>query len=281
MTRRYLNFLIVPEGKSKSFKFKLSFFSARVIAGLLAILLIFIMVLSFFHGKLLYEVILGKSLKQENERLRRYNAKVVELEKELDSYKRFVQRVAELAGAEYNTSSTSSLASYSHDLDMGDEQMMELASEQPMESLSAFDSIMTESDSAFRIPLGNPIEGWITQGFSLNTHGFGKEHPGIDFAAKVGSEVRTTADGNVIFVGWDEMYGNLVAIDHKNDYITYYGHNSKNLVNLGDAVRRGQVIALSGNTGRSSAPHLHYEIRRDDIPIDPEGFLDIEKDYKR
>jgi murein DD-endopeptidase MepM/ murein hydrolase activator NlpD len=278
MSRRYLNFLIVPEGKSKSYKFRLSSFTARVIVGLLAILLVFIMVMSFFHGKLLYEVILGKSLKQENERLRRYNTKVVELEKELDSYKRFVQRVAELAGTEYRISSTSSFADYSHDMGGEYEEAMKLASEQPMESLAAFDSILTESDSAFHIPLGNPIEGWITQGFSLNTHGFGKEHPGIDFAARVGTEVRTTADGKVIFAGWDDVYGNLVAVDHGNSYITYYGHNSKNLVNPGDLVRRGQVIALSGNTGRSSAPHLHYEIRRDDIPIDPEGFLDLKKD---
>ncbi|MGB2982003.1 MAG: M23 family metallopeptidase, partial [Candidatus Zixiibacteriota bacterium] len=69
------------------------------------------------------------------------------------------------------------------------------------------------------------------------------------------------------------IYGELVAIDHGNGYATYYGHNSKNLVNLGDAIRRGQVIALSGNTGRSSAPHLHYEIRKDDVPIDPGTFL--------
>jgi murein DD-endopeptidase MepM/ murein hydrolase activator NlpD len=64
-----------------------------------------------------------------------------------------------------------------------------------------------------------------------------------------------------------------VAIDHLNGYVTYYGHNSKNLVKVGDIVTRGQIIALSGNTGRSSAPHLHYEIRKDDVPVNPDSYL--------
>jgi murein DD-endopeptidase MepM/ murein hydrolase activator NlpD len=107
----------------------------------------------------------------------------------------------------------------------------------------------------------------------MNIPSFGTQHPGVDFAAKTGTDVKATADGKVILVGWDDIYGKLVALDHENGYTTYYGHNSKILVNPGDVVRRGQVIALSGNTGRSSAPHLHYEIRKDDVPVDPQTFL--------
>ena len=68
-------------------------------------------------------------------------------------------------------------------------------------------------------------------------------------------------------MGWDDVYGNLVVVDHKNGYVTYYGHNSKVLVNSGNFVRRGEVIALSGNSGLSSAPHLHYEIRKVENPV--------------
>jgi murein DD-endopeptidase MepM/ murein hydrolase activator NlpD len=85
--------------------------------------------------------------------------------------------------------------------------------------------------------------------------------------------VKTTADGKVVLAGWDDMYGNLVAIDHGNGYVTYYGHTLKNLVNIGDNIRRGDVIALSGSSGRSSAPHLHYEIKKDGVPIDPKEYL--------
>jgi len=273
MAKRYINFLIVPEGNPRSLKFKLSFFVTRVIVSVLGFLLVFIVVLSILHGKLLYEVIAGKSLKQENERLKRYNAKVVELKKELGEYKRFVQRVAQLAGVEYPKQSEVQLAYYHESIDPGDEEVVLSFPEKEEEKISSSDSISTQPDSLGHIPMGEPIEGWITRGFSIEIYGFGGEHPGVDFAAKIGTEVRATADGKIIFVGWDDVYGNLVAIDHGNGYVTYYGHNSKILVNIGDTIRRGEAIALSGNTGRSSAPHLHYEIRKDEVPVDPESFL--------
>ena len=273
MSRRFISFLIVPDGRSRSIRFKLSFLTARMLLGALVFLLLFVIVLSVFHGKLLYEVIAGKSLKQENERLRRYNAKVVELERELGEYKRFVERVAQLAGVEYQGETQTQFASYSEGMDFLDTDEVSFLVEEQIDSALAPDSIALQPQSAVRIPTGAPIEGWITQGFSMNIPGFGTQHPGIDFAAKTGTDIRATADGRVILVAWDDIYGRLVALDHENGYTTYYGHNSKILVNLGDAVRRGQVIALSGNTGRSSAPHLHYEIRKDDVPVDPQGFL--------
>jgi murein DD-endopeptidase MepM/ murein hydrolase activator NlpD len=273
MPRRYINFLIVPEGSPRSLKFRLSFLTARAAGGLVGLILVFVIVLSVLHGRLLYQVIVGKSLKQENERLKRYSAKVTELERELKEYQGFVQRVAQLAGAQYPGRTTSSIASYSPELDMEDEAEDSLFPYGQRPSSFASDSGLMESDSLRLIPTGLPIEGWVTQGFATNIPGFEGEHPGIDFAAKTGTQVKATADGKVTFAGWDDVYGFLVAIDHGNGYLTYYGHNSGNLVGVGDTVIRGQVIALSGNTGRSSAPHLHYEIRKDDIPINPEGFL--------
>lgn len=274
MSKRYINFLIVPEGNPKSLKFKLSFFATRVIVGVLGFLLVFIVVLSILHGKLLYEVILGKSLKQENERLRRYNAKVVELEKELSGYKRFVQRVAQLAGVEYPQSESQvQLAYHPESRDLEEREAVLSLTEKEEKEISSPDSISTQPDSLAHIPMGKPIEGWVTRGFSMDIYGFGGEHPGVDFAAKIGTEVKATAKGKVVLASWDDIYGHLVGIDHQNGYVTYYGHNSKILVNVGDTIRQGEVIALSGNTGRSSAPHLHYEIRKNDVPIDPESFL--------
>jgi len=245
-----------------------------VIVGVLGFLLIFIVVLSIIHGKLLYEVIAGKSLKQENERLKRYNVKVVELEEELREYKSFVQRVAQLAGVEYQERTETQLTHYSTEDGMPiEERVIPFIEETPEKITLSPVSSITQPDSLRHVPMGTPIEGWITRGFSVDISGFGGEHPGVDFAATTGTEVKATADGKVIFVGWDDIYGNLVAIDHGNGYVTYYGHNSKNLVNVGDIIRRSEVIALSGNTGRSSAPHLHYEIRKNEVLVDPESFL--------
>ena len=276
-------------------KFRLSYLATWLILGLVMILLFLVIFFSIIHGQLLYQVLAGNSLKQENERLKRYNTRVVELEKELAEYKNFVQRVADLAGIEYEGKKRSRLA-YSMDPNSdypektepkkGEEippstreEEKKLSFVEPTTTLP--DSMDPNSDSLTHIPMGAPIEGWATKGFSwksrfsgnMNNPQFGGEHPGIDFAAKIGTKVKTTADGKVVLAGWDDMYGNLVAIDHGNGYVTYYGHTLKNLVNIGDNIRRGDVIALSGSSGRSSAPHLHYEIKKDGVPIDPKDFL--------
>jgi murein DD-endopeptidase MepM/ murein hydrolase activator NlpD len=96
-----------------------------------------------------------------------------------------------------------------------------------------------------------------------------EEHPGIDLAVPVGSDVRASGGGVVRQVGQDSAYGRFVLIQHPGGYQTMYGHLSRALVQRNDTVRAGQVVALSGSTGRSSAPHLHFEIRLQGRSIDP------------
>lgn len=284
--RRYINFLIIPEGSLKNISFRLSLWKTCIIMGLLGFLVIVLIILSVLYGRSIYGGISDESLRRENEKLKKYNARVIELEKELQEYRSFSRRVAELAGIEYPFSPNpqkreTNLALLREDTSalnkgriLSSLENTEVGSKLPERSQFAGEKKgQTGSDSLKRIPKGQPIDGWITKGFSLNAYTFGGEHTGIDFAAKEGTKVKVTADGTISFVGWDDVYGNLVTVDHKNGYVTYYGHNSKILVNSGDFVRRGDVIALSGNSGRSSAPHLHYEIRKNDVIIDPADFL--------
>lgn len=289
--RRYINFLIIPEGSLRNISFRLSLWKTWMILGLLGILILVLITLSVLYGTVIYGGISDKSLRLENEKLKKYNAKVVELEKELQEYRSFTQKVAEWAGIEYPFSPNSQkretnlallredtstlnkgrILSSLENTETGSKLSIQNESERPPFPIRQEAQI--EADSLRRIPKGQPIDGWITQGFSLNESTFGGKHTGIDFAARESTKVKVTADGTVSFVGWDDVYGNLVMVDHKNGYVTYYGHNSKILVNSGNFVRRGEVIALSGNSGLSSAPHLHYEIKKDDIPIDPRDFL--------
>jgi len=282
MSKRYIDFLIVPEGKSRSFKFKLSYFTTWILLGVVAILLAFMVGLGILHGQLIYQVLAGKSLKQENEKLKKYNARVAELEKELKEYESFVQRVADLAGVEFKGKMANQIAYYPEKTVPKDTGVTSQAKakEEKIVSFRETDLLIPEtslvsasSDSLAHIPSGAPIAGWATKGFSMNAPKLGGAHPGVDFAAKIGTKVKAIADGKVILAGWDDTYGNLVGIDHGNGYVTYYGHNLKNLVNVGYAVHRGDVIALSGSSGRSSAPHLHYEIKKDGVSIDPKDFL--------
>lgn len=97
-------------------------------------------------------------------------------------------------------------------------------------------------------------------------------HAGMDFTSPVGTDVYATGNGKVEFVGWKQGYGNTVIVSHGFDYKTLYAHLSKTLVHMGQRVNRGDVIALVGNTGKSTGPHLHYEVRLKDKPVDPRNF---------
>jgi murein DD-endopeptidase MepM/ murein hydrolase activator NlpD len=245
-------------------------------------ILVFAIVFSLLHGELVYRILARKSLVQENEKLKRYNTRVVELEKELKEYKSFVNKVANLAGVKYEAGSTKQLAYLPEEAKAEDKGSPSLSPGQDDRKATSGDeasigvlpkSLAANPDSLKHIPIGAPIEGWVTKEFSVNNPKAGGNHPGVDFATKIGTKVKATADGKVIASGWDDLYGNEVAIDHGNGYVTYFGHNLKILVSTGALVHRGDVIALSGSSGRSSAPHLHYEIKKNGVAIDPKVFL--------
>lgn len=108
--------------------------------------------------------------------------------------------------------------------------------------------------------------GFVTQGL---LEGGGGEHPGVDIAVPSDSYIRAAGAGVVSSVGEDPTYGFFVRIDHGNGYETLYAHASMTLVEAGAAIERNEVIALSGSTGRSTAPHLHFEVTLDGAPVDP------------
>jgi murein DD-endopeptidase MepM/ murein hydrolase activator NlpD len=95
----------------------------------------------------------------------------------------------------------------------------------------------------------------------------------FDFGIPVGTTVKSTMDGNVVYAGWnDQGYGNLVIVEN-GAYRTYYAHLSSIPVSVGDQVTAGTTIGLSGNTGNSTGPHLHYEIRKNKVAIDPTSYM--------
>jgi len=121
-----------------------------------------------------------------------------------------------------------------------------------------------------------PARGWVTSGFGLRVSpftGLREKHEGYDIGARHGSDVRATADGVVVVQGRETGYGNMVELDHGYGMRTRYGHNSKNLVKVGDRVKRGQVIAQVGNTGRSTGPHVHYEVLLNGVPVNPKNYI--------
>jgi murein DD-endopeptidase MepM/ murein hydrolase activator NlpD len=126
-------------------------------------------------------------------------------------------------------------------------------------------------------PRGRPIvKGWTSSYFGKRTDPFtGKlaMHKGMDFAGKEGSEIVAVASGVVTWAGERYGYGELVEINHGNGYTTRYGHNAELLVEVGDSVEKGQVISHMGSTGRSTGPHVHFEVLKNDRQINPAKFV--------
>ncbi len=121
-----------------------------------------------------------------------------------------------------------------------------------------------------------PVRGWVTSGFGKRISPFTgtwKMHEGLDIATRVGRPIIAPADGRVTYVGVEAGYGKLLVIDHGYGVVTRYGHNSKILVKVGQKVKRGQKIAAVGNTGRSTGPHLHYEVRVNGVPVNPRNYI--------
>ena len=121
-----------------------------------------------------------------------------------------------------------------------------------------------------------PTHGWLTSDFGVRLDPVDAErrmHEGLDVATAVGQPVVAPSDGTVVFRGWENGYGNVLVIDHGYGVKTRYGHLSQILVALGQRVKRGTRVALVGNTGKSTGPHLHYEVRVNGVPENPRKFI--------
>ena len=139
------------------------------------------------------------------------------------------------------------------------------------------DVIMNRQLRSASKPRGRPIvKGWTSSYYGKRTDPFSGKlamHKGMDFAGKEGSEIIAVAGGVVTWSGERYGYGNLIEINHGNGYTTRYGHNAKLMVEMGDSVEKGQTISLMGSTGRSTGPHVHFEVLKNDRQVNPERFV--------
>ena len=125
-------------------------------------------------------------------------------------------------------------------------------------------------------PTNWPVRGWVTSYFGRRKSPFFEKttfHHGIDIANEEGMSIKASADGIVTYSNWEGSYGKLIVVDHGYGFSTRYGHLQRFIVNVGQRVKTGQVIGFMGNTGRSTAPHLHFEVRVNGVPVDPLKYL--------
>jgi murein DD-endopeptidase MepM/ murein hydrolase activator NlpD len=156
-------------------------------------------------------------------------------------------------------------------------------SDEQADALPEFDSriqgIMVQLDelaslnaAAARIPLVNPVHSGYRLSSPFGPRG-GRLHKGLDMASNLNTPIYAAADATVKFSGTQSGYGNVVILDHGGGYETYYAHLNRRLVTVGETISRGDRIALMGNTGRSTGVHLHYEIRKDGVAVNPMTYI--------
>jgi murein DD-endopeptidase MepM/ murein hydrolase activator NlpD len=245
----------VPDDEGEPRRYRLP----RWLLRTLLILIVVIILAPVAYVVLYYDIIAKAAdadrLSEENESLRRYQYKVQILEQSLMETRQLMADVAAMAGLDSVILS---------------DLYVEEAADSSLSDQPRLRSISRTLPPTSPIPDGLPATGWISRGFSDIP---GKSHSGVDLALPEGSPVYSTAFGTVKFAGFDDVFGETVILQNGDSIETVYGHNSQLLVQPGDTVFAGQRIALSGNTGISSAPHLHYEIRVNNEAINPIKFF--------
>ncbi len=144
------------------------------------------------------------------------------------------------------------------------------------ESLQLWKDLSDKNDILLTTPSIRPTGGWISSTFGTRSSPFSgdlSQHKGLDIAADSGTPIVAPASGIVSYASYDEGYGKLISVDHGHGIVTRFGHCSQMYVKVGQQVRRGDIIGAVGTTGRSTGPHLHYEVRLGGVPVNPEKFI--------
>lgn len=146
-----------------------------------------------------------------------------------------------------------------------------------MQTIGAIqDYLHSQKDIYMATPKGLPVPGSISSAYGNRVNpisGRGEFHRGIDISIPQGTPVLATADGIVSFSGWNGGGGNVVVVEHGHGYSTYYAHNQRNAVQVGQRVKRGELIGYAGATGNATGSHVHYEIWKDDRAVNPKKFI--------
>jgi murein DD-endopeptidase MepM/ murein hydrolase activator NlpD len=248
--QRRLSVILVPDDGLETRTYEISYRRLKVLMGVGGVLLTVFIVMVASWWFIATQAARVRGLERELAQLEAERAQVAQLAQDLARAEQQYERVRNLLGVEAS------------DVD----QEVALPPLRGMETGAAADA--GESNRPSSWPLARA--GFITQRRQVTDAG---SHPGLDIAVPADSYIRATASGVVRDAGVDDVYGRFVLIDHGNGFESMYGHASRVFVATGDAVERNEVIALSGSTGRSTAPHLHFEIRQDGQAVDPLGFV--------
>ncbi|HEB83611.1 MAG TPA: hypothetical protein ENI92_01280 [Bacteroidetes bacterium] len=266
-------------GKDRPRQVSLGAGMLRVLAGFVILIAIALILETVFYASLARRAIEQHRLAKENAELRRELARVDQLESELRELQRFGYQVKRslTEGADLDRILKARKAAVGEALPRG-----RAVSPWTPNSGTGEEDLIAEAFEGVRLgalwrvanlPDRWPVVGFLTRGFEISAVDPAHSHTGLDIAVPRGTPVRAVADGVVVAADWSSRLGNRVILDHGGGVLSIYGHNEMLLVRPQDRVKAGSPIALSGTSGISTAPHLHFEIWVDGRAVDPRALL--------
>ncbi|NLP10669.1 M23 family metallopeptidase [bacterium] len=288
-TGRSLQVLVVPEGGVQPRTFVLT--ARRMLFFKIAAVILVLHILFGFYAywAISRDRLRLRSLEQANRQLNENSRRIDELSTAFKSMEELDAKIQAALGLDHNgQGSSGAIEARSTGTTLALERMYPDGRPQLSDQSSAREQvrvgekiIMTQAsaqsglhDYLRDLPTYLPVEGVLTNDYDASDGGGSASgHRGVDIAAPRGSAVRAAGDGVVVFSGWTEFLGHLIILYHGNGYFSLYGHNQSLLVRGNALVHKADVIALLGNSGISSAPHLHFEIWKDGVPQDPKKYI--------
>lgn len=271
--KRNVSILFVSDDKNEPIGIKLSAGVFKIVLVGIALVFFLIMFGGIYYFKVLGILADYDNMKERIKQIEVYKKMVYRIEKKFESIENTDQQIRKLFGEKtYNQKKIESV-----------ENKNEVKNESAKFSSDDMNFLLDEnynrtniqkvSASSRYIPYLIPAEGFITKDFQKDDFLVENSHTGIDIVAKEGTIIRCVADGVVIFSNWTYEGGNNIIVDHLNGFISFYKHNKRLLVGERMFVKRGQPVALMGNSGVSSGTHLHFEIWKNGVPVDPKDYI--------
>ncbi len=289
MAEQKMSIIVIPDGSRRVRRFRLGTRGLQLAAGIMAVFLLGVAWLAFDYCRTTLDRSELQHLRAENgsqqELIRSLSVDLENLRREMvilaqnDAKVRLMAELAKPApetpaglGGPIEVDAAGELSALQQHIDQIRRDI-----DLRRQSLEEIQSFFNDQNSLLAAkPKGWPTKGWVTSGFGPRLSPFTgrrKLHHGLDIAARTGTPVLAAAHGVVSKVASLSDYGKIVVLDHGYGYQTYYAHNSKIFVKVGQRIQRGDKIAAVGNTGRSTGSHLHYEVRLNGVPVNPKRYL--------
>lgn len=311
MADKFFTLIVVPERSSKVRRIQVPRRFISLAGGLLVLFVAVLGAATVHYFYVIDQVAQNRSLRAENASLQTHMAategRIRGIEKDLarvDKFDRKLREITKLSDpirglaigpvdkpVESGSNFDSSLGLFAAPPQQDDPELLDLEFSLLESRLHGISAAFKRQESSLRqlsryydaeksllanTPSVWPVHGWVTSEFGLRDDpytGARTMHQGLDISGPEGKPIVATAGGVVVFAGDRGGYGKAVVVDHGMGIVTFYAHMSEILVKAGDKVKRGQHIGALGNTGRSTGPHLHYEIRANDVPVNPRSYI--------